>query len=191
MGAKHSEASCKRSNSEELDGVTETLLRGISPGCAFDDSCEPQDSSESGRTLREAWTKSFTQASDSRKTSVPHKDALADQTGCESSTLGDNPNVWPDFTSQEKTSSENSGALTNFGPDPPCTPSGRASATCGDCGNTVQRKSRLQKTPYTCSQCREKPSASARTWHSIRLCTPGQSPMHVRTVAKPSAGSPT
>lgn len=93
--------------------------------------------------------------------------------------------------SPHKTSSENSGALTNFGPDPPCTPSGRASATCGDCGNTVQRKSRLQKTPYTCSQCREKPSASARTWHSIRLCTPGQSPMHVRTVAKPSAGSPT
>lgn len=85
-----------------------------------------------------------------------------DQPGCESGALEDNPTMWPDFTSQELTpSEENSGVLASDELELPCSPSGRAPTTCGDCGDTVRsswaweapRKSYPRKMPYTCSQC--------------------------------------
>ncbi|XP_039081133.1 zinc finger and SCAN domain-containing protein 22 [Hyaena hyaena] len=164
-GAELSEARCKQSDLEEsepLDGATETLAGGSSLGPAFGDACEPESYSERQAGLSgEIWTKSVPQEMDFRKTSEPHKDVPTDQTSCESGALGNSPNMWPNFISQEMTPEEKFDPLDGFGTEPPCIYSRRKSSKCGECGKTFQspstleahQKSHFRKTPYTCSEC--------------------------------------
>ncbi|XP_014649885.1 PREDICTED: zinc finger and SCAN domain-containing protein 22 isoform X1 [Ceratotherium simum simum] len=165
-GAELSEASCKQSDSEESepsDEATEALAGGDSPGPAFGDACEAEGNSERRAGLSgEVWTKSVAHEMDFRDTSGPHKDTSTEQPGCESGTLGNSPGVWPDFTLQEKTLSEEKfDPLDGCGTEPPCKDSGRKSSKCGGCGKLFRspsaleahRKSHFRKTPYTCSEC--------------------------------------
>ncbi|GAB5581623.1 zinc finger and SCAN domain-containing protein 22 [Prionailurus iriomotensis] len=164
-GAELSESSCKQNDLEEsepLGRATETLAGGGSLGPAFGDAREPEGSSETQAGLSgEIWTKSVPQEMDCRKTSEPHKDVPTDQTSCEPGALGNSPNVWPNFVSQEKTPEEKFDPLDGYGTESPCVYSRRKSSKCGECGKTFQspsalkahQKSHFRKTPYTCSEC--------------------------------------
>nr|XP_014586817.1 zinc finger and SCAN domain-containing protein 22 [Equus caballus]XP_014586822.1 zinc finger and SCAN domain-containing protein 22 [Equus caballus]XP_014586825.1 zinc finger and SCAN domain-containing protein 22 [Equus caballus]XP_014586829.1 zinc finger and SCAN domain-containing protein 22 [Equus caballus]XP_014586832.1 zinc finger and SCAN domain-containing protein 22 [Equus caballus]XP_014586833.1 zinc finger and SCAN domain-containing protein 22 [Equus caballus]XP_023507319.1 zinc fin len=165
-GAELSEASCKQSDLEESeasDRATETLVGSDSLGPVFGDACEAESSSERRAGLSgEVWTKSVAHKMDFRETSGHHMDTPTDQPSCESGALENSPDRWPDFTSQEKTPSEE-----KFDPSdgcktaPPCTDSGRKSSKCGRCGKLFRspsaleahRKSHFRKTPYTCGEC--------------------------------------
>ncbi|KAM9048209.1 zinc finger and SCAN domain-containing protein 22 [Megaptera novaeangliae] len=174
LGSELSEASCKQSNSDESepsDRATETLVGGLSAGPTFGDAREPEGSSERQAGLSgKMWTESVTQEMDFRKTSGPHKGALTDQPGCEAGALGDSPNVWPDFTSQEKTPSrEKVDPLDGYGTEPPGTYLGRKPSKCGEYWKTFRsplaleahQKSRARKMPRTCSECGKAFSRSA------------------------------
>ncbi|XP_014943496.1 zinc finger and SCAN domain-containing protein 22 [Acinonyx jubatus] len=164
-GAELSESSCKQNDLEEsepLGRAPETLAGGGSLGPAFGDAREPEGSSERQAGLSgEIWTKSVPQEMDCRKTSEPHKDVPTDQTSCEPGALGNSPNMWPNFISQEKTPEEKFDPLDGYGTESPCVYSRKKSSKCGECGKTFQspsalkahQKSHFRKTPYTCSEC--------------------------------------
>ncbi|XP_049642994.1 zinc finger and SCAN domain-containing protein 22 [Suncus etruscus] len=165
--AELSEANDKQSDSEESepsDRATETLEEEcVSLGSTFGNSCKSEGSSERQEDLSEViWTKSGTQEIDLGKTSVLHKDAPTEQPSCESGVLGNMPNAWTNFTSQEEPPLEEKfDPLDGYGTELPRLYSGRKSTKCGQCGKTFQspltleahQKSHSRKTPHACREC--------------------------------------
>lgn len=110
-GAELSETICKQSDSEESDGATETQ----------------RQLREARRTLRGGRDKVHHPSVRFQEQFRASQGRPVAQPGCESGALEDNPTVWPDFTSQELTpSEENSGVPAGDELELPCSPSGRA-----------------------------------------------------------------
>ncbi|XP_048224709.1 zinc finger and SCAN domain-containing protein 22 isoform X2 [Perognathus longimembris pacificus] len=175
LGAEPTEASCQWSNSEELgspDSNTETLIRGVSPGPAFVNACELEDSSESGtELLRAMCTKSAPQEVSFRKTEL-NKDTPPDQPGPEYGAPRPSTNMWPALPSQEKTPSEEKPCLLDcYGTVPSY--SEKKLSRCRECRKTFQstlaleahRKSHFRKTPYACRECGK---AFSRSTHLVQ-----------------------
>ncbi|XP_031241223.1 zinc finger and SCAN domain-containing protein 22 [Mastomys coucha] len=165
-GVENEEASCKESNTDELEPpemATETVMASVSPKSTLAHTYKPESSSESQPELLGAlWMKSTAQEMDFRKALGPHMDAPKDQPGHESEASGNSSNMWPKFPSQDKASSEEKfGPLLDNETVPPDTYSEKKSSKDGECMKTFQntsalethQKSRSQKTPYACIEC--------------------------------------
>lgn len=120
--------------------ATETVMGSVLPKSTLAHTCKPESHSESQpEFLGALWMKSTAQEMDFRKALGPHMDAPKDQPGHESNTSGNGSNMWPNFPSQDKASSEEKfGPLLDNETVPPDTCSEKKSSKDSECLKTFQ-----------------------------------------------------
>ncbi|CAK6437556.1 unnamed protein product [Pipistrellus nathusii] len=156
-GAEPPGASCKHSDSEEVDSAAQALAPG------FGDALGPPVSAEgtAGRP-GEVWPKPCAQETGFGAAPRPPDTALGDQPGCDSGASGNMPSAWSEASWPGKAASPvDPGPVDGGGAGPLQTHQGRAPSEGGERGETfpsagtvaAHRRGHARKTPHTCGDC--------------------------------------